>query len=246
MRRIALQSLPFLLALLLVPVPGRAADLLDEAIGADGALESVHSALTLALDGDPRAAVRDMQALDRERDARGQRPTGLTDDMQLLAAGLEPTRESRRLALEDLLDEHPDPVVETVARHALDDDDAATASRLLSDDRHNRRANLINDAVRPLGVFSGAVFLAALNPFLLAGSAVDSVATTAVNLWNYNRLSPREREALVHYRTVIQHDARTYDASEVVHGVQSLSANQTRVRAVRSDRRRGQARARRP
>jgi tetratricopeptide (TPR) repeat protein len=225
MRRIALQLLPFLLALLLAPVPGRTADLLDEATRADGALEvRVHSALALALDGDPRAAVRDMQALDRERDARGQRPTGLADDMQLLAAGLEPTRESRRLALEDLLDEHPDPVVETVARHALDDDDAATASRLLSDDRHNRRANLINDAVRPLGVFSGAVFLAALNPFLLAGSAVDSVATTAVNLWNYNRLSPREREALVHYRTVIEHDARTYDASEVVHGVQSLSA----------------------
>src|SRR5262249_9454415 len=76
----------------------------------------------------------------------------------------------------------------------------------------------------PLGVFSGAVFLAALNPFLLAGSAVDSVATTAVNLWNYNRLSPREREALVRYRTIIQRDTRTYDASEIVQGVQSLGA----------------------
>jgi tetratricopeptide (TPR) repeat protein len=225
MRRIVLQSLPLLLGLLLTPVRAHADDLLDDATRADGALEMrVHSALTLALDGDPHAAVRDMQALDRERDARGQRPTGLTDDMQLLAAGLEPTRESRRLALEDLLDQHPDPVVEHLARHALDDDDAAAASRLLSDDRHNRRANLINDAVRPLGVFSGAVFLAALNPFLLAGSAVDSVATTAVNLWNYNRLSPREREALVRYRTVIQHDVRSYDASEVVQGMQTLSA----------------------
>ena len=65
-------------------------------------------------------------------------------------------------------------------------------------------------------MFSGAVFLAALNPFLLAGSAVDSVATTAVNLWNYNRLSPREREALVRYRTLIERDGRTDDAPEIV------------------------------
>jgi tetratricopeptide (TPR) repeat protein len=226
MRRLALLWLPLAAALLLGPMTARADDLLGEATRADDALEArVHAALALALDGDPRAAVRDMQALDREREAQGQRPTGLTDDVQLLTAGLEPTRESRRLALEDLLDTHPDPVVERIARHVLDDDDdAAAASKLLSDDRHNRRANLINDAVRPLGVFSGAVFLAALNPFLLAGSAVDSVATTAVNLWNYNRLSPREREALVRYRTVIQHDVRTYDASEVVQGVQTLSA----------------------
>jgi tetratricopeptide (TPR) repeat protein len=225
MPRLGLRWLPFAAALLLGPVTSRADDLLGEATRADDALEArVHAALALALDGDLRAAVRDMQALDREREAQGQRPTGLTDDVQLLTAGLESTRESRRLALEDLLDTHPDPVVERIARHALDDDDAAAASKLLSDDRHNRRANLINEAVRPLGVFSGAVFLAALNPFLLVGSAVDSVATTAVNLWNYNRLSPREREALVRYRTSIQHDVRTYDASEVVQGVQTLSA----------------------
>ena len=225
MRRFVLFGLPVAVGLLLAPAAGRADDLIGEASRADGATEErVHSALALALDGDPRAAVRDMQALDRAREAQGQRPTGLTDDVQLLAAGVEPTRESRRLALEDLLDTHPDPVVEHLARHALDEDDAAAASRLLSDDRHNRRANLINDAVRPLGVFSGAVFLAALNPFLLAGSAVDSVATTAANLWNYNRLSPREREALVRYRTIIQRDTRTYDASEIVQGVRTLGA----------------------
>ncbi|HKA28958.1 MAG TPA: hypothetical protein VKH82_06265 [Candidatus Binatia bacterium] len=225
MRHLVLTGLALAVGCVLTPSTGRADDLLGEASRADSALEErIHSALTLALDGDPHAAVRDMQAIDREREAQGQRPTGLTDDVQLLAAGLEPTRESRRLALEDVLDTHPDPVVERVARLALDDDDAAAASRLLSDDRHNRRANLINDAVRPLGVFSGAVFLAALNPFLLAGSAVDSVATTAVNLWNYNRLSPREREALVRYRTIIQHDTRTYDASEIVQGVRSLGA----------------------
>jgi hypothetical protein len=55
MRRIVLQSLPFLLALL-AAVPGRATDLLDEATRADGALEvRVRSRCRLALDGDPRA-----------------------------------------------------------------------------------------------------------------------------------------------------------------------------------------------
>src|SRR5262249_49684801 len=155
MRHLVLPTLALAVGFVLTPVAGRADDLLGEASRADSALEErIHSTLALALDGDPRGAVRDMQAIDRLREAQGQRPTGLTDDVQLLAAGLEPTRESRRLALEDLLDTHPDPVVESVARHALDDDDAAAASRLLSDDRHNRRANLINEAVRPLGVFS--------------------------------------------------------------------------------------------
>ncbi len=214
-----------LVALLLaLPVVGRADDLLGEAARADGALEiRVHAAVTRALDGDPRGAVRDLEGLDRERDLEGQRPSGLTDDMRLLAAGVEPRRDVRRVALQDVLDADPDPVVERVARHALEeDDDAAAAGRLLVDDRHNRRANLINEAIRPLGVFSGTIFLAALNPFLLAGSAVDSVATTAVNLWNYNRLSPREREALVRYRTLIERDARTSDAPEIVAEVQAL------------------------
>src|SRR5262249_42700315 len=204
-------ALHVVLLLGLAPAAAWSADLLGEAARADAALEErVHAALTRALDGDPRGAVRDMEALDRYRDALGQPPAGLTDDFRLLAAGLEPIRDVRRLALEDLLDAHPDPVVERLARHALDaDDDAAAADRLLEDDRHNRRATVVNDAVRPLGVFSGAVFLAALNPFLIAGSALDSAATTPVNLWNYNRLSPRERDALLRYRTLIEHDGRT-------------------------------------
>ncbi len=208
------------------PAAGQGADLLGEAARADAALEErVHAALTRALDGDQRGAVRDMEALDRDRDALGQPPAGLTDDFRLLAAGLEPTRDARRLALEDTLDAHPDAVVERLARHALDsEDDGGAADQLLADDRHNRRANVVNEAIRPLGVFSGAVFLAALNPFLIAGSAVDSVATTAVNLWNYNRLSPREREALVRYRTLIERDGRTDEAPEIVHEVQALGA----------------------
>jgi len=226
-RPLSLMGIAVLVWLLLaLPLLGRADDLLGEAARTESELEAqVHAALVRALDGDPRGAVRDLEALDRERGMKGQRPTGLTDDMRLLAAGVEPRRDVRRVALEDLLDASPDPVVERMARHALEeDDDAAAADKLLTDDRHNRRANLINEAIRPLGVFSGTVFLAALNPFLLAGSAVDSVATTAVNMWNYNRLSPREREALVRYRTLIERDARTNDAPEIVQQVQALGA----------------------
>ncbi len=207
----------------LLPALAAADDLVGDAALADAALQRhVHGALVRALDGDAAGAVAAIDALDHDRAARGQRPSGLSDDMRLLAAGLETDRDRRRVALERLLDDEPDDVVKRIVRHALETDDAAAADRLLADDRHNRRANLVNDAIRPLGVFSGTVFLAALNPFLLAGSALDSVATTAVNLWNYNRLSPREREALVHYRTLIQRDGRTEDAPQIVREVQAL------------------------
>src|SRR5262249_30239389 len=132
---------------------------------------------------------------------------------------------ARRFYLGELLDSHPDPVVEKLARHALDaDDDVAAADQLLVDDVHNRRADGINRAIRPLGGFSGAGLLAAINPLLISRSAVCGVATTAMNLWNYNRLSPREREALVRYRTMIAQDGRTSDAPEIVRQVQALGA----------------------
>src|SRR5262245_66305526 len=139
MRHLVLTGLALAVGCVLAPSTGRADDLVGEASRADGALEErIHSALALALDGDPRAAVRDMQALDRGREAQGQRATGLTDDVQLLAAGMEPTRESRRLALEDILDTHPDPVVESVERHAIDVDTAHPVYRLLSHQRIHR------------------------------------------------------------------------------------------------------------
>src|SRR5205823_4037892 len=83
-------------------------------------------------------------------------------------------------------------------------------------------AGVVNDFVRPLGVFSGGVLLAALNPFLLAGSAIDSVATTAANLWHYGRLSRQEREALVHYRTLLEREPRTSDAPEIARAIRRL------------------------
>src|SRR5207249_4904564 len=103
-------------------------------------------------------------------------------------------------------------------------DDAEAADRLLADDRHNRRAAVVNDAVRPLGIFSGAAVLAALNPFLLAGSAIDSVVTTAVNLWQYNRLSTPEREALARYGTLLEREPHTRDAPEISRAIRRLGA----------------------
>src|SRR5207253_10652002 len=100
------------------------------------------------------------------------------------------------------------PLVRRLAEHELEVDEAATADRLLADDRHNRRAAVLNDAVRPLGIFSGGALLAALNPFLLAGSAADSLITTAVNLWHYDRLSTPEREALARYRALLEQIGR--------------------------------------
>src|SRR5262249_32872584 len=88
MRRAVLVWLPLAVAPLLAAAV-RADDLLGEASRADAALEArVHAALVRALYGDPRAAVQEVQALDYERSLQGLRPSGLTDDLQLLAAGL--------------------------------------------------------------------------------------------------------------------------------------------------------------
>jgi hypothetical protein len=106
----------------------------------------------------------------------------------------------------------------------MEADDAATADKLLADDAHNRRASLLNGAVRPLGIFSGAAFLAALNPFIMAGSAVDSAVTTAVNLWHYNRLSTPEREALARYTRQLEREPRTEQAPEIAEAIHRLGA----------------------
>ena len=106
----------------------------------------------------------------------------------------------------------------------METDDAAAAEKLLADDAHNRRASLLNGAVRPLGIFSGAAFLAALNPFIMAGSAVDSAITTAVNLWHYNRLSTPEREALARYTRQLEREPRTQEAPEIAEAVWCLGA----------------------
>jgi len=205
-----------------------AADLLGEAAEADTAVgDQVHTLLTDAFVEDREALEADVAALaahDHDRQEAGLPRTGLTDDARYLAAALEPTRDARRRALDELLGTHPDPLVRRLAEFHLESDDAEAANRLLADDRHNRRAAVVNDALRPLGVFSGTAFLAALNPILLAGSAVDSVVTTAVNLWYYNRLSSPEREALARYGTSLEREPDTRDAPEIAHAIRQLGA----------------------
>jgi len=223
MRRLAF------LALVALASPARADSLLDDSTRTDPELPAlVHRATTAALLGevggidDAAAALR---AIDEARRDRGLAKAGVTDDVELLAAACRPTRDARRDALHAVLDDHPDPIVERTARHALEqEDDAAAADRLLSDDRHNRRATVVNDAVRPLGVFSGAALLAVANPFLIAGSALDSLLTTAVNLYHYNELSPREREALVRYRRQLARDPNTTDAADIVDAAREINA----------------------
>lgn len=220
-----------LAATLAHPALLRAADLLGDAAEQQADVERrVREVLVHSLEGDAQALADDVAHLDTLDDARRDRglpQTGLADDVRYLAASLAPTRDAQRDALHAVLREHPDDVVRHLAEHRLEADDAEAASRLLSDDRHNRRAAVINDFVRPLGVFSGGIVFAAISPILLAGSAVDSIATTAVNLWNYNRLSTPEREALARYRQTLARQPRTQDAPEIARAIRKLGAKRT-------------------
>ena len=215
-----------LVLLLALPAGARADDLLAEAAAADPAIEErVRLIAAHRLEGSDEllaADVADLEARDEARRDAGLPPTGLTDDARYLAAALAATRDAQREALQAVLKAHPDPLVRRLAEHELEVDEAATADRLLADDRHNRRAAVLNDAVRPLGIFSGGALLAALNPFLLVGSAADSVITTAVNLWHYDRLSAPEREALARYRSLLEREPQTRDAPEIARAIRRL------------------------
>jgi hypothetical protein len=217
------------LVALAVAVAAQAGTPLEDATRDDPVVDAlVHRTAVAALRGDVGGlddTVAEFERLDDARRDRALAPTGLTDDARLLAAALRPTRDARLDALHALLDDDPDPVVERVARYAVEqEDDGAAGDRLLDDDRHNRRATVLNEAVRPLGVFSGTALLAAINPFLLAGSAIDSVATTAINLYHYNDLSPREREALVRYRRQLSRDPQTTATPEIRDLVHEINA----------------------
>lgn len=216
------------LGLALLPRAHAAGDIFDEASSHDARIhEAVHRALAARLAGDvagTRSAVAAVEAWDLQRQDAGQRPTGLADQLHFLAGSAATTRDLRRNNLNAVLDANPDPVLEKVVRHQLESEDGAAAGRLLDDDRHDRRANLVNDAIRPLGALTPATALVAVNPFLMAGSALDSVVTTAVNLWNYDRLSSREREALARYRTLLERDPHTRDAPEIVGELKRLGA----------------------
>jgi hypothetical protein len=223
-----------LVACLVLAVRAHAGSLLDDSAEADApAIDLVRRATELAL-LDRQTGLDDIvdeaRALDRERRERGLARSGVADDLALLAAGLRPTRDARRDALDAVLDEHPDDVVERLARHALEhDDDAGAAAQLLEDDAHNRRATVVNDAIRPLGIFSGAALLAAVNPFIAAGSALDSLLTTAINLYHYRDLSPREREALVRYRRQLERDPHTTAAPDIIDAAREIGTRRAKA-----------------
>jgi hypothetical protein len=225
-------TLPLAVVLALVAASAAASDLIDEGRQQDDAAERlVHEVLVARLRGDAAGVERGVSAfrgLDVQRDSHGLAATGLTDQVRFLAASVHVTPEARRQALEDLLEDEPDAELETQLEHCLEDDDEIAAEHLLTDDRHNRRAHLVNEAVRPLGVFSGAAFLAAINPILLAGSAADSLATTAVNLWRYDELSTREREALARYYRLVLREPGRHDA-EVAEAVREISEKRAKV-----------------
>ncbi|MGH7893321.1 MAG: hypothetical protein ACREQL_01565, partial [Candidatus Binatia bacterium] len=133
-----MRSIALTILLALAPAV-RGATLLDDSAEVDpGAVDLARRAAVYALRGEPTALadlVRESEALDEMRCARDLAPTGLTDDVRLLGAGLRPTRDARRDALEEVIDARPDDVVERFARHALEhDDDAGAADQLLADD----------------------------------------------------------------------------------------------------------------
>jgi tetratricopeptide (TPR) repeat protein len=167
-----------------------------------------------------RSAIDTLARLDDSRRAARQPPTGLDDEARLLAIALVPTAAARRQPLAQLLDDTTGDL-HRLGRGLQASDAAARASRLLADDRHDRRAALINDAVRPFGL--GTNLLAIVNPVLLAGSALDTVIATTRNVLRYDHLSTRERDALVSYHAAVARDAASERSPELARVTQRLT-----------------------
>src|SRR3989442_63494 len=153
-----------LLGCLAVPTMVRAADLLADAARADVEVEErVHAVLAHGLIDDWQALQTDvasLQAFDERLADEGLPRSGLIDNVRYLGAALVRTRDGRRTALEQVLAAHPDPVVRRLTEHRLETGDTAPASPLLATCPHNRRAPLLNAAVRSLRVFYGSAFIA--------------------------------------------------------------------------------------
>jgi hypothetical protein len=128
----------------------------------------------------------------------------LAGRVRLLAVAAVRPSAPRHTALGALMDERLDDETETIAAYFAMLDDATAARHLLADDRYNRGAHLVNDALRPFSI--GSNLLAVANPILLAGSALDSILTTTSNLLSYDDLSLGEREALALYRQAARRD----------------------------------------
>src|SRR5207249_10502636 len=102
LRARALPLMRAALLLALLALPARADDLVGEAASADAAIEErVRLVLAHRLEGSVDVLAADvtaLAALDEEREAKGLPPTGLTDDVRYVVAGLAATRDAQREA----------------------------------------------------------------------------------------------------------------------------------------------------
>jgi hypothetical protein len=213
------------LALALAATDGRAVSLLADLERAQAEADDAARALAVAVFENDAGAVRrsaeHIATLDAARRAADRPPTGLHGEARLLAIALLPTAAARRQPLDDLID-HSKGDLQRVARGLRESDDTARTTRLLADDRHDRRAALVNDAIRPFGL--GTNLLAIVNPVLLAGSALDTVIATTRNVLRYDRLSTRQRDALATYHAAVARSAGSERSPELAHATQKLTA----------------------
>jgi len=213
------------LAIVLLAAEGRATSLLDDLDRSEReARDAAHAVAVAALDGDAaalRSAGDRLAALDARRREAHRAPAGLHDEARLLAIALLPTPAARRPPLEDVI-AHSSGDLRLVARGLAASDETARTTRLLADDRHDRRAALVNDAIRPFGL--GTNLLAVVNPVLLAGSALDAIVATTRNVLRYDRLSTREREALATYHAAVARNAGSERSPALARATQELTA----------------------
>jgi hypothetical protein len=213
------------LALGLAATEGRATSLLDDLDRTRAEADDTARAVAVAtFENDAGALRRLTDRLAREDAARRvahQPPTGLHDEAQLLAITLLPSAAARRQPLDDLIDRSRGDL-QRLARGLRASDDTARTTRLLRDDRHDRRAALVNDAIRPFGL--GSNLLAIVNPVLLAGSALDTVIATTRNVLRYDRLTVRERDALATYHAAVARSAGSERNPELARATQKLTA----------------------
>jgi hypothetical protein len=204
--------------------PARAASLLDDLdrtrAEADDATRAVATAAFAGDAAAQRRAAEQIAGLDAARRDDDRPRTGLYDEAELLAIATLPTPAARRPPLDDLID-HSTGDLQRLARGLQASDDASRTSRLLADDRHDRRAALVNDAIRPFGV--GTNLLAIVNPVMLAGNALDTIIATTRNVLRYDRLSTRERDALASYHAAVARNAGSERSAELAHATRRLT-----------------------
>jgi hypothetical protein len=184
------------LVVLLAAASVHAGLLLDDIADEQRALEhALKGAVVAALDGDPGALDRALGRLPAA-DARQLEPA-----LRLLVIARTDDPAARDDTARALLCRWDGPIADRHRAHLDSIDAARVATRLDRDERHDRWAGAVNDAVRPFGL--GTNLLAVVNPVLLAGSALSSALNTAAHIRHAKRASMRERAALASYRRAV-------------------------------------------